>query len=231
MNQQAAMTTRVRVWHDFVNNASAVASYGRDEPGDESLAHGDDARLVERCVAGDAGAFRELVELYQRRVYTIAFGVLRNQEDALDVAQDTFVKVHKHLPAFKGESSFYTWIYRIVVNLCIDRKRKKSRAAEVDYDDTLSHTDDGPSDGPTLATLTIDGPSRALSRKELREHMQIALDKLSEEHRAILVMREVDGLSYEELAETLGIAKGTVMSRLFHARKNFQKHLQRYLDS
>jgi RNA polymerase sigma-70 factor (ECF subfamily) len=231
MNQGAVISTRLRVWQEFVNNAGTASSYGRDEPGDESLAPRDDARLVQRCVAGDQAAFRELVELYQRRVYTIANGIVRNPDDAMDVVQDAFVKVHKHLPSFKGESSFYTWIYRIVVNLCIDRKRKKSRAAEVDYDDTLSHSDDGPTDGPTLATLTIDGPSKALSRKELREHMQVALEKLTEEHRAILVLREVEGLSYEELAESLGIAKGTVMSRLFHARKNFQKHLQRYLDS
>lgn len=189
----------------------------------------DDTELVERCQNGDQRAFRKLVERYQRKVYTIAFGVLRNHDDAQDVSQDAFVKVYKHLKNFQGNSSFYTWLYRIVLNLCIDRKRRAARAAQVDYDDALDHSPDALGDGPTLASIHIDGPGKALARKELMEHMQKALEKLSEDHREILVLREVEGLSYEELAETLGIAKGTVMSRLFHARKNFQRALKRYL--
>lgn len=188
----------------------------------------DDRELVERCVAGDHKAFRILVERYQRKVYTIAYGIVRDHDQAMDVSQDAFVKVHKYLPEFKGNSSFYTWLYRIVVNLCIDRKRKAARAAEVDYDDSLAHGDEV-GDGPTLASVHIEGPSKALARKELREHMGRALDKLSPNHREILVLREVEGLSYEELSDSLGIAKGTVMSRLFHARKNFQKYLSRYM--
>jgi RNA polymerase sigma-70 factor (ECF subfamily) len=192
------------------------------------LGREEDALLVERCKAGDQKAFRLLVEAYQRRVYTIAYGVLRNHDDAMDATQDAFVKVHRYLPDFKGDSSFYTWLYRIVVNLCIDKKRKAARAAEVDYDDALSHHTDA-ADGPTLASINIDSPSKALARKELREHMNEALSKLSDAHREILVLREVEGLSYEELSDVLDVAKGTVMSRLFHARKNFQSHLSRYL--
>ncbi|HRE89136.1 MAG TPA: sigma-70 family RNA polymerase sigma factor [Myxococcota bacterium] len=187
-----------------------------------------DQALVERAVQGDQKAFRQLVERYQRKVYTIAFGVVRNPDTALDITQDAFVRVHKNLATFKGDSSFYTWIYRIVLNLCIDRKRRQARQAEVDYDDGISHGD-GFTDGPTLASTGIDNPAQAAHRKELVEHMDRALATLSEEHKAILLMREVDGLSYEELAETLDIPKGTVMSRLFHARKNFQKSLTRYL--
>lgn len=188
----------------------------------------EDQALVEKAVRGDAKAFRSLVERYQRKVYTIAYGIVRNPDTALDVTQDAFVKVHKNLATFKGDSSFYTWVYRIVLNLCIDRKRREARQAEVDYDDAIAH-DDGFTSGPTLATTGIDNPAKAAQRKELVEHMDKALATLSEEHRAILMMREVDGLSYEELAEQLDIPKGTVMSRLFHARKNFQKSLQRYL--
>lgn len=187
-----------------------------------------DQALVERAVQGDQKAFRQLVERYQRKVYTIAFGVVRNPDTALDITQDAFVRVHKNLATFKGDSSFYTWIYRIVLNLCIDRKRRQARQAEVDYDDGISHGD-GFTDGPTLASTGIDNPAQAAHRKELVEHMDRALATLSEEHKAILLMREVDGLSYEELAESLDIPKGTVMSRLFHARKNFQKSLTRYL--
>lgn len=193
------------------------------------LSREEDAKLVEQCQAGDRKAFRILVERYQRKVYTIAFGVVRNHDDAMDVTQDAFVKVHRYLPNFKGDSSFYTWLYRIVVNLCIDRKRRASRAAEVDYDDGLQHGAEI-ANGPTLASTHIDSPQKALARKELRQHMAQALDKLSESHRDILVLREVEGMSYEDIAESLGVAKGTVMSRLFHARKNFQKALSRYLD-
>lgn len=187
-----------------------------------------DQALVERAVQGDQKAFRQLVERYQRKVYTIAFGVVRNPDTALDITQDAFVRVHKNLATFKGDSSFYTWIYRIVLNLCIDRKRRQARQAEVDYDDGISHGE-GFTDGPTLASTGIDNPAQAAHRKELVEHMDRALATLSEEHKSILLLREVDGLSYEELAETLDIPKGTVMSRLFHARKNFQKSLTRYL--
>ncbi len=188
----------------------------------------EDAALVEQCKAGDRKAFQTLVERYQRKVYTIAFGIVRNHDDAMDVTQDAFVKVHRYLPNFKGDSSFYTWLYRIVVNLCIDRKRRATRAAEVDYDDALEHSSDAAA-GPTLASTYIESPQKALARKELREQMGVALGKLSDSHRKILVLREVEGMSYEDIAETLGVAKGTVMSRLFHARKNFQKALSRYL--
>ena len=188
----------------------------------------EDQALVERAVQGDQKAFRQLVERYQRKVYTIAFGIVRNPDAAMDVVQDAFVKVHRHLPNFKGDSSFYTWLYRIVVNLCIDRKRRSARAAEVDYDDALAH-EDGFTNGPTLASTGIENPLKAAQRKELVEHMDKALETLSDDHREILLLREVDGLSYDELADTLDIAKGTVMSRLFHARKNFQKSLSRYL--
>jgi RNA polymerase sigma-70 factor (ECF subfamily) len=191
----------------------------------------EDNVLFEKYRAGEKRAFRFLVERYQRRVYTVAWGILRNHDDAMDVSQDAFVKVHKYLDGFKGNSSFYTWLYRIVVNLCIDRKRRAARAAQVNYDDTINHETNVFSNGPTLATVSIDGPARALARKELVTHMQKVLEKLSEDHRQILVLREVEGLSYEELAEVLGLAKGTVMSRLFHARKNFQKGLRRYLGS
>jgi len=187
-----------------------------------------DQDLVERAVKGDPKAFRQLVERYQRRIYSIAYGVVRNPDAALDVTQDTFVRVHRSLATFKGDSSFYTWIYRITVNLCIDRKRREARQREVDYDDAVAHGD-AFTNGPTLGSAGFDNPAQAAQKKELAEHMQKALETLTGQHRAILLLREVDGLSYEELAETLEIPKGTVMSRLFHARKNFQKSLSHYL--
>lgn len=183
----------------------------------------DDSALVARCVAGEERAFQTLVERHQRRVFTIAFGVLRNRDDAMDVVQDAFVKVYRHLPSFKGQSRFTTWLYRIVMNLCIDKKRRQTREAQVAYDDARAHDADGALARPSLASIHIDGPDRAYDRRELREQMERTLDTLSPSHREILVMREVEGLSYEDLSEALDIPKGTVMSRLFHARKRFQQ--------
>ena len=172
-----------------------------------------------------------LVKRYQKKAFTVAYGILRNEDEAMDVTQDAFVKVYKALPRFKGQAAFYTWLYRIIVNLCIDRKRKSSRRGEVAYEDTYTQGGEGAVAGPVLASTGIDSPSKAYARRELREQMAKAMDSLSESHREILVLREVEGLSYEELSEALEVPKGTIMSRLFHARKNFQQALSRYLVS
>jgi RNA polymerase sigma-70 factor, ECF subfamily len=195
------------------------------------LANPDERELVERAAGNDHRAFQILVERYQRKAYTVAFGILRNEDAAMDVTQDAFVKVYKALPNFKGNAAFYTWLYRIVVNLCIDRKRKASRRAEVEYEDTVAHAADASSVHATLASTGIESPMAAYARRELREQMEQAMASLGERHREILVLREVQGLSYEELSEALEVPKGTVMSRLFHARKNFQKALGRTMNS
>lgn len=191
----------------------------------------DERELVERAAENDHRAFQVLVERYQRKAYTVAFGILRNEDEAMDVTQDAFVKVYKALPRFKGQAAFYTWLYRIIVNLCIDRKRKSSRRGEVAYEDTYTQGDDTAIAGPVLASTGIESPSAAYARRELREQMAEAMDSLSERHREILVLREVQGLSYEELSDILEVPKGTIMSRLFHARKNFQQALGRYLNT
>lgn len=189
----------------------------------------NDETLVERVQNEDQEAFRILVERYQRRLFSVAYGMVRNKEDAMDVVQDAFIKVHRHIGNFQGSSSFYTWAYRITVNLCIDFLRKKSRKQEVDYDDTIqssSEVDAG--DLLTPSRLGVD-PSRVYQRKELLEQLDNAMEDLSDKHRSILILREVQGLSYNEIAEVLDISKGTVMSRLHHARKNLQDALESYL--
>jgi RNA polymerase sigma-70 factor (ECF subfamily) len=191
----------------------------------------DERELVERAAEDDHRAFQVLVERYQRKAYTVAFGILRSEDAAMDVTQDAFVKVYKSLPRFKGQAAFYTWLYRIVVNLCIDRKRKSARRAEVAYEDTYTQGDATAVAGPVLASTGIESPSAAYARRELREQMGQAMDTLSERHREILVLREVEGLSYEELSDVLEVPKGTIMSRLFHARKNFQLALGQYLTT
>ena len=165
------------------------------------MANSDERELVARAARDDHKAFQVLVERYQRKAYTVAYGVLRDEDAAMDVTQDAFVKVYKALPTFEGKAAFYTWLYRIVVNLCIDRKRKAARRAEVEYEDTRSQESGTSVVGSVLASTGIESPAAAYARQELREQMAQAMDSLGERHREILVLRELQGLSYEELSE------------------------------
>src|SRR5690606_17461475 len=199
-----------------VNKEGQRASTGRDPV--------DDRELVESARKGDRDAFRTLFERYHRRAYALAFGVLRHQDDALDVVQDAFIKAHKYLDKFEGNSSFYTWLYRIVMNLAIDHLRKHRRSRPVELDE--QHLEQGSAGDDTLLPKILgSNPGRALLDKEIRARIDQALGELSENHRAVLVMRELEGLSYEEMAQAMNCSKGTIMSRLFHARKNMQKRL------
>jgi RNA polymerase sigma-70 factor (ECF subfamily) len=164
------------------------------------------------------------VERYQGRVYRLALRVLRDEERARDAVQDAFLKVYQSLQRFEGRSIFYTRLYRLVLNLCLDLKRRDRSGREVEWDDArdaaiaASERPEGLEDRP-------DAPSDALLRKELRRQIAAAIDELPEGARETLVLREVDGLSYAEIAEVLGIPKGTVMSRLHYARKRVQEIL------
>jgi len=184
---------------------------------------GDDRALVALAQQGDRGAFRSLFERYHRRAYALAFGVVRNQDDALDVVQDAFIKAHRHLDKFEGQASFYTWLYRIVMNLAIDHLRKHKRHKPVDFTDQA--LDESVSEDALLPKIIGGNPGRALLDKEIRGRIGEALGGLSENHRSVLVMRELEGLSYEEMATAMSCSKGTIMSRLFHARKNMQRQL------
>jgi RNA polymerase sigma-70 factor (ECF subfamily) len=182
----------------------------------------EERKLVEDARRGDANAFRALVQKNQRRAYAVALGMVHDPDDARDITQEAFLKVHKNLATFEGDAQFFTWLYRIVMNLAIDHLRKK-RGEKVEFDDTLSHESDD--DTGIAPRRTGFDPAKALTDKELREKIRGALSKLSPVHRAVLVMREVDGLSYQEMAEQTGVSIGTIMSRLFHARKKMQKML------
>lgn len=191
-------------------------------PGEESP---DDTSLVRDARRGDAQAFRALVERYQRRVYQLALGMVKDPDEAMDITQETFVRVHRYLPSFKGDSSFFTWTYRIATNLCLDSARRRGRSERVEMDESDAEIE-ARMDPPSAA---LAGPQRAALNAELKAKIDEALASLSENHRAILLLREVEGLSYEELAHALGIRKGTVMSRLFHARLKMQRKLREYL--
>ncbi|WP_242392023.1 sigma-70 family RNA polymerase sigma factor [Anaeromyxobacter oryzisoli] len=187
----------------------------------------DDLALVERARAGERDAFRALVVRFQRKVYAVALGIVKDPDLAWDVAQETFVRVHRGLGDFKGDSAFSTWLFRIATHLSIDAVRRERSARKEDVDEVReSDLEDG-GEGILATPLGTDPRQNAL-RRELGEKIEEALATLPEKHRTILVLRELEGLSYEELAERLGIHKGTVMSRLFHARKKMQAALREY---
>lgn len=188
-----------------------------------------DRALVVRAQQGDQRAFRELFERYHKRAYAVAFGVLKNKHDALDVVQESFVKVHRHLDGFQGSSSFYTWLYRIVMNLAIDQLRRKKTARPVEYDDAIDR-EGALADEHVLPRMLDANPRRTVIRRELMARVESALATLPDYHRQVIVLREIEGLSYEEMAEVLEVPKGTIMSRLFHARRKMQVALQDFVE-
>jgi RNA polymerase sigma-70 factor (ECF subfamily) len=189
----------------------------------------EDQELVELVQKGDRAAFRILVQRYERKVYGIAYGMVRNEDDAMDVAQEAFLKVHRYIDRFQGASNFYTWLYRIVVNLCIDFIRKSRKVKQVDYDDSLSHEAGREiSEGKIIGT-TFRDPLSNLTSQELGDEIKKALDALSDKHKEVILLREIEGFSYQEIADLLEISVGTVMSRLHHARQNLQRSLRRYM--
>jgi RNA polymerase sigma-70 factor (ECF subfamily) len=190
----------------------------------------DDLTLVRRARAGDQRAFGLLVERYQKKVYAVALGMVKDAEEAMDVSQEAFVKVHRYLDRFKGDSSFYTWLYRITTNTCIDVLRRRAVISQesVEYDDSVQ-LDLAEANLGALGSQVDASPARSALRRELGEKLEEALAQLPEKHRAILLLRELEGMSYEDLARTLDIPKGTVMSRLFHARAKVQRLLADYL--
>lgn len=197
-----------------------------------TLNHGDDdLTLVRRAQDGDQAAFRTLFDRYHRRVFAVALGVLKNPQDARDVVQEAFVKVHRHLGSFQGASSFYTWLYRITMNLSIDQVRRRKSARQVGYDDALKRDEDDLADpANSMPEYTGADPGKTHGRKELAHKIQAALATLPEYHRQVILLREVEGLSYEEIAKVMKVPKGTIMSRLFHARRKMQAALADYVE-
>ncbi len=187
-----------------------------------------DAGLIRLAKKGDVDAFRELVEKYQQRVHAIAFGVVGSHEDADDVVQEAFLKAYRNLHLFRGQSSFYTWLYRIVFNLSIDLSRKRYRHVEASVGDmrSLEVASAATSDDSQEASSAED----VYRRKELRIKISEAIKSLSPDHRAVIILREIDGLSYTEISDAVGCSKGTVMSRLHHARRKLQNVLRGFVS-
>ncbi len=191
----------------------------------QDVANGpDDLELVARSQAGDTSAFSELVTRYRNRAYAMIYNMVRNEQDAWDLAQDGFLKAWKSISRFRGQSSFYTWLYRILMNVTIDAMRRKQIEGGTEFDDQIGLQNIAP--GAATAPKSEMEPADRMSDKEIRQRIDEAIAKLSPEHRTAIVMREIDGLEYTEIAEQMGCSLGTVMSRLFYARKKLQALLK-----
>jgi len=185
-----------------------------------------DVDLVIQAQKGDVHAFDELVERYHGRIYGLTYNMTSNREDAEDLTQEVFVKAYEALPRFKGKSSFYTWLYRIAVNKTINyrKKRNRKRALSLDQFDQEIKTDE------VYHDLTTKGsPLRNLSLSELQIKLNEALQSLSEKHRTVVVMHDMQGIPHEEIAKVVGASVGTVRSRLFYARRQMQTELAEFM--
>ncbi len=174
-----------------------------------------EAAIVRKVLGGDANAFETLVLEYEKNVYNIALRMTGNSEDAADMTQEAFIKAYNSLQSFRGDSKFSVWLYRIVSNVCLDFLRSKNRRPTV----SLSVEDDDGEDTQLDVADESQSPELLLDRKLTRESVRRGLDSLPPDYRQILLLREIQGLSYDEIAQALGLEVGTVKSRIFRARK------------
>jgi len=177
----------------------------------------EDAQLIRATLAGDSAAFGQLVTKYQDRLYNTVLQVVGSADDALDVLQETFVQAYVKLDSFGGRSAFYTWLYRIAFNQAVTHRRKMKPTVSVEH---------AKQSGAGEPVDNTSPPDEGLLRQERASQVRTALTKLSEEHRTILVLREVEGCCYETIAEILNVPVGTVRSRLHRARVQLKEHLE-----
>jgi RNA polymerase sigma-70 factor (ECF subfamily) len=180
----------------------------------------DEAELISRCQKGDQDAFKEIFDHYHKKVYRIAYGVVRRREDALDIVQEVFIKLFHSIRNFKGKSHFYTYLYRIAMNASIDHTRKMGKFPSSSLDEEGSIQ---------LSERAEKRPDQILLHKELERRVNMAMEKLPTDQRMALILREGEGFSYQEMAEAMGCSIGTVMSRLHYGRKKIQEFLKEYV--
>ncbi len=176
-----------------------------------------ESELISRCQQGDPEALKEIFNLYHQKVYRIAYGVLRQREDALDTLQEVFIKLYRSIKNFKGKSSFYTYLYRMTLNQAIDysRKMKTSPFIRGNWEKEPEPMDE-----------EAQRPDSQAAQRQFEERVQKAMEKLSEDQRATLILREIEGLSYHEIAKVMDCSVGTVMSRIHYGRKKLRELLK-----
>jgi RNA polymerase sigma-70 factor, ECF subfamily len=195
---------------------------GRD--GEES---GEDEKvLLQRARQGELDAYDQLVRKYQERVYSTLYHMTSNHEDANDLTQEAFIKAYQALKSFKGGSSFYTWVYRIAVNKAINFLKQRKNRVQMSLDDLDVNTEHNPD---LVALISEKTPRREVGLAELQEKLNVAMQRLSEPHRLVVTLHDIQGLSHEEIAEIMDCNVGTVRSRLFYARQQLQATLSDYL--
>ena len=194
----------------------------------------EDGALVERAVGGDAAAFEQLFLKHRQRLYAVAWRLVRNEDTALDVVQEAFVRAYERLANLRGEGRFYPWLRRIAVNLAIDRLRHIRRGTEVGFDEAQFGAGEGAAEERQAARPSEraerESPERRAELSEFGHDLQGALEKIGEAHRTVFMLHAAEGMSYREIAEALDCNIGTVMSRLFYARKKLQELLAPHLD-
>jgi RNA polymerase sigma-70 factor, ECF subfamily len=203
---------RTPVSGELVKNAGALSWSDLDST---------EALLIERCNTGDEAACAELVNLHQRMVFSLALHLLGDRDEALDLSQEVFLRVFRTLASFRGQSALRTWIYRIVINQARNRQRwwrRRHKSDQISLDDHLQHCGDLPSESEIA-------PDRLLASKETAAKLWQAMDRLPFDQRTAIILREIDGLRYDEIAFSLGIAVGTVKSRLTRARHALRAEL------
>jgi len=182
---------------------------------DKDHSSAEDSKLVRAAQKGDMEAFEELVARHRDKIYARAVSMMRNEEEAIDLSQEAWVKGWQRLHQFQGEASFGTWMTRIVINLCLDQLRKQKRQ-RTDSIEAMDEESGGVERHMPVVTIN---PTAGLERSELRQRINKALGQLSHEHRTVLVLHEFEEMEYKQIAETMGCSIGTVMSRLFYARR------------
>ena len=181
--------------------------------------------LVKQSQAGNTEAFDQLVSRYRTRVFAMIYNMVHNEQDAWDLAQDSFVKAWKSIGRFRSQSSFYTWIYRIIMNVTIDWLRKKQvKGAGAEFDDAIQLKEINPASRTVPKADAL--PHERMEQREIRQRIDAAIAQLTPEHRGVFLMKEIEDMQYHEIAEALDCSIGTVMSRLFYARKKLQNLLR-----
>lgn len=191
------------------------------------LDRAEETRLIERTRNGDLRAYDELMVYFQPRIYATIYNMTSNHEDAADLTQETFVKAYEALKKFKGQSGFYTWVYRIAVNKTINYIKKHRKRKQTSLNDVDSSIERDPD---YVALVSDDTPRRDANLTELQKKLNEALQTLSEKHRLVVVLHDIDGVPHEEIAKITKSNVGTVRSRLFYARQQLQAALSDYLQ-